>query len=188
MRASKWSGAAAAMALALVALPAAAQTSETVPIYIGGTFGQSHWRPGCPSSAACSDTDRTVGVFAGYQFNRMFGAEVGFRNLGQISGSGATIKAIAWEAAVVASWPVTGGLSAYGRLGGYRGNAKGGGTLIPAKETNYSITYGLGAQLEITPNISLRGEWQAYPNIAGGTLGPRSDVNVMSVGAAWRFR
>ena len=177
--------------LALAAsLPAAAQQTQSgpLPLYIGVTYGFSHWRPGCPDSSVCDDADRALRVLAGYRINAILAAEVGFHNLGNIGGGGARIKANAWEALGVASWPLSTAFSVYGKLGLYRGNAKGSGTLLGAQEENYSATWGAGAAYEANRNITMRGEWQNYPNIGSGTIGPRSDINVLSVGALWRFR
>ena len=156
--------------------------------YAGATFGQAHWRSGClAASPSCDDTDRALRVFGGYQVNRILAAEVGFHNLGKATSSNAVIKGNAWEAVGVAAWPITGGLSAYGKLGIFRGNVKGSGALLPNKETNYGPTFGFGAQLDLSRNLALRGEWQSYPKLGGSTL-PKTDVNVLSAGALWRFR
>jgi OOP family OmpA-OmpF porin len=157
-------------------------------VYAGVTFGQAHWRQGClATSTTCDDTDKALRVFGGYQVNRILAAEIGFHNLGKASGSTETVKATAWEAVAVAAWPITGGLSAYGKLGIFRGNVEGSGALLPNKETNYGPTFGVGAQLDVSRNLALRGEWQSYPKLGGSTL-PKTDINVMSVGALWRFR
>jgi len=175
----------AALAL-LGAAPAVAQERPNAP-YIGTTFGQSQWRPGCPDSASCDDTDWALRVLAGYTLNRIFAAEIGYHNLGKATGA-ATIKANAWEALAVASWPVSNGLSLYGKLGAYRGTAEGTGAALGARETNYGGTWGFGVQFELTRSLALRGEWQSYVSLAGGSLGQRSDVNVVSAGALWYFR
>ena len=180
---------AAALAASLGGGPAFAQsTDDESRVYAGVTFGQAHWRPGCANGAACDDTDRALRVLAGYQINRILAAEIGFHNLGKAAAPGASIKANAWEAVLVAGWPVASALSVYGKLGIYRGSAEGSGMLIPNKETNYNGTFGVGVQYEVNRNVALRGEWQAYSRLAGGTLGPRSDVDVVSAGALWRFR
>ena len=168
--------------------PALAQEAASPShLYLGATFGQAHWRPGCLNSASCDDTDRALRVLAGYQINRTFAVEGGFHNLGKARDSAAAIKASAWEALLVAGWPFTNTLSVYGKLGAYRAKAEGSGTLLPNKETNYNVTWGFGLQADISRNVSLRGEWQAYPSLAGGSLGPHSDVNVLSAGVLWRF-
>lgn len=194
MRAWKGTRAAASATCGIAALlagaaPAAAQTpaASEQHVYAGATFGSSHWRPGCASGVSCDDSGRSLGVFGGYQINRTLAAEVGFRNLGEASGGGASVKAHAWEAVGKAAWPVAGALSVYGKLGIFRSKAEGLGSLVPNKETNYGPTYGIGAQMELTPNAALRAEWQSYSGVGGSTL-PKGDINVFAAGALWRFR
>lgn len=183
------------LVLGSAAAPVAlAQTSSPARhIYLGGTFGQSVWRPGCPSVITCDDTDRALRAFAGYQINRTLAAEIGFSNLGKVSGIDTagrdlTVKGNAWDASLLAALPLGTSASLYGRLGIYRGNAEGGGTVFTgSKETNYGPTYGFGAQFELTSNLALRGEWHRFPGIGGSTL-PDSDVDVVSFGAIWRLR
>jgi opacity protein-like surface antigen len=180
----------ALVVLAGATAPALAQESAPNPnhVYVGTTFGQAHWRSGCPNSATCDDTDRALRVLAGYQINRTLSVEGAYHNLGKATGSSADIKANAWEALLVAQWPFANALSGYGKLGAYRGNAKGDGTLSSAKETNYNLTYGFGLQVDVSRNVSLRGEWQAYPSLGGSSLGTKTDVDVISAGVLWRFR
>lgn len=183
-RASAW---ALVAGLAMTQSALAQETTTANHLYVGATFGQAHWRAGCPGSATCDDTNRALRVLAGYDINRNFSAEIGFHNLGEATGGTASIKANAWEALLVGRWPFARAFSGYGKLGAYRGNAKGSGTLMNAKDTNYNVTYGLGLQLDVSRNVSLRGEWQAYPSLGGGSLGTHSDVNVVSAGVLWHF-
>lgn len=178
-RRSLWGVAVAAL---VIAAPAAAQESVN-HVYAGAMLGQSHWRSACPGQADCDDEVAGLRVFGGYQISKIFAAEIGFDNLG----APANVKATAWELVGVAAWPLFNALSVYGKLGIYRGNAEGSGTLLGAKETNYGPTYGIGAQFDIGRNLALRADWQAYPSLGGSTL-PKMDVNLLSAGALWRFR
>jgi OOP family OmpA-OmpF porin len=177
----------AALAAALgAAAPAKAQTPESTAsnnFYAGLTFGQAHWRPGCLNGATCDDTNAALRVFAGFQLNRIFSVEAGFHNLGKASSPGNSVKGHAWEAVGLAAWPIAGALSVYGKLGVFRAKIEG----VPNHETNFGPTFGLGAQFELNRNLALRGEWQSYPGVGGSTL-PKSDINVMSLGALWRFQ
>lgn len=173
---------------AALAGPGYAQQESASGVYAGAVYGQAHWRSGCPvGSTSCDDTDRSLGVFGGYQINRMLAAEVAYHNLGKVTGSSAAIKGNAWEAVGVAAWPLFGTFSAYGKFGGFRGKTQGSGALLPNKETNYGFTFGIGGQLELNRNLALRGEWQNYPRMGGATL-PHTDVNVIRFGGLWRFR
>ncbi|HZE60270.1 MAG TPA: porin family protein [Burkholderiales bacterium] len=174
-----------------LAAPALAQdsTASTIAshIYVGANAGQGHWRSICANSASCDDTASTLGVFAGYQINRIFSVEGAFRNYGESKSPSATIKGKGWEASGLAAWPIVGSLSVYGRLGMYRGVLKGDGTLTGTKESTNGPTYGAGLQIEVSKNVALRGEWQGYSGLGGSTL-PKGDLNVVTVGALWQFR
>ena len=187
MRLFKGAGSAAVLALAAVlgAGPAAAQsTAPAGHVYAGGTVGQARWSPACTS---CDNLDSALRVFGGYQVNRIFAAEVGYANLGDTRGTGVLVKGNSWDASVVAGWPIAGALSVHGRLGLYRANLKGGGTLAGQQYDNYGLTYGAGAQFDATPNLGLRFDWQEYSG-AGGSGIPDSDIRLLSFGALWRFR
>lgn len=157
-------------------------------LYVGFGGGQAHWRPGCSGSVPdCHDTNVSVHVFAGYQLNHIFAGEVAFTNYGKADGTNFEVLGRGWEASVVGGWPVFGSISAIGRLGAYRGVVKGGGQIANRTESNYGFTYGVGAQMDFTPSLAARLEWQAFPGVGGSTI-PKSDVNITSVSALWRFR
>jgi opacity protein-like surface antigen len=170
----------AAMALAL---PAAAQMSMS-SVYVGGALGQSKFKDACNGIPGCDDKDTSWGLFAGYQLNRNFSAELGYHDLGSVSVPGASIDGNAWELVAVGAWPFTNQFSVYGKLGGYRGELKGGGV----KESNTDITYGAGLQFDLNKNLGFRGEWQRYPKMGGGDFGQTTDVDVLRVSALWRFQ
>ena len=169
--------------------PAFAQESSSTAshIYIGATAGQGHWRSMCQGAPTCDDTNTTVGVFAGYRINNIFSAELGFRNYGMVHASTASVKGKGWEIDGLAAWPVFEHFSVFGKLGIKRAVMKGDGTLSGGKETSYGPTYGVGVQFELSKNVALRGEWQAYPGVGGSSL-PKGDVDTLSVGALWQFQ
>lgn len=177
--------AALAITAAFAAIPAAAQTTaQAGHIYAGGTFGQARWSSDCLN---CDKSDTALRAFGGYQVNRIIAAEIGYANLGKQVGPGVHIKGTAWDASLVAGWPVGRALSLYGRAGVHRANLKGGDALAGQQHDRYAFTYGLGAQLDVTPNIGLRFDWQEY-STAGGSGIPDTDIRLISAGALWRFR
>jgi OOP family OmpA-OmpF porin len=80
--------------------------------------------------------------------------------------------------------PLNEQFSLYGKLGGYRGEARGGGL----KETRNDLTYGLGAQYDVSRNLGVRLEWQRYTDFGGGGFGVPGDQDVISANAIYRFR
>jgi len=158
---------------AVFTLPAAAQmTNDSSAFYVGGSVGQSKIKD-CPG---CDDKDTAWRLLGGYQFNRNFSAEVGYHNLGDFGGA----KANAWELVGVGLFPVANQFGIYGKLGGHHSELKDGGS-----ESGNGLTYGAGLQYDIMPALGLRGEWQRYDKVAGVS---DSKIDVLSVGAIWRFR
>jgi OOP family OmpA-OmpF porin len=163
-----------------IALPAAAQ-SRLSSVYVGGDLGQSKFRDACNGIPGCDDKDTAWGLFAGYQFNRNIGAEIGYHDLGSVSTPLGSIDGTALELVAVGSLPLTTNFSAYGKLGGYRGKLEG----LGSSNTNNDLTYGLGLQYDFARNIGVRGEWQRYQDMGTGN---GVDVDVMRVGALFRFQ
>ncbi|HEX7053088.1 MAG TPA: outer membrane beta-barrel protein [Burkholderiales bacterium] len=167
------------------AVPAAAQTpSRLSSVYVGADVGEAQYRDGCDLAANCDDKDTSWGIFAGYQFIPNLAAEVAYRDLGSISAPGGSVDGEALELVGVGRIPITERFAAYGKLGGYRGELEGRGN----RESNSDLTYGLGLQFDFTRNLGVRGEWQRYPGMGGGDFGDETDVDVIRVGALFRFQ
>src|SRR3954471_8968815 len=56
---------------------------------VGGSIGQSKNNLSCPAGSSCDDSDTAFRVFGGYNFNKNFGAELGYADLGKFTASGA---------------------------------------------------------------------------------------------------
>jgi OOP family OmpA-OmpF porin len=159
---------------AVFALPAAAQTaSDTTGFYVGASVGQSKIKD-CP--AGCDDKDTAWRLLGGYQLNRNFSAELGYHNLGDFGGA----KANAWELVGVGLLPVANQFGVYGKLGAHHSEVKDGSSV-----TGNGLTYGAGLQYDLMPALGLRGEWQRYDKVGGVS---DSTIDVLSIGAIWRFR
>ena len=154
----------------------AAAQSNPGSWYLGGTLGQSKFKEG-------DDKDTAWRLLGGYQFNRYFSAEIAYHNLGEVSLAAGTTKGNAWELVGIGAWPLIERVSAYGKLGVYRGELKAPG----AKETNNDLTYGAGLQYDLTRQVGVRGEWQRYNKMGGGSIA-ETNVDVLSVGVVYRFQ
>jgi OOP family OmpA-OmpF porin len=90
--------------------------------------------------------------------------------------------------------PVADKFSLFGKIGLYRGEVEGTGSgvvlgtpiSLSGKDTNTDLTFGVGAKFDITRNVALRGEWQRYSSVGGSEVG-ESDVDVLSIGVAFKF-
>lgn len=190
---------AAACVAALASGGALAQAQPRTPesgFYAGASLGQSDAKDlDCSGFASCDKKDTAWKLFGGYQFNRYLGVEGAYTDLGKVNASGpggsVDIKSNAWEALAVGSYPIgSTGLAPYVKGGVYRSETKTSGALS-GKETGTDWTAGAGLRYDITRNLAVRAEWQRYNAVDAGSPGGvrvgDSDVDVVSVGALWRF-
>jgi OmpA-OmpF porin, OOP family len=181
-----------ALGASVFALPAAAQVNMS-SVYVGATVGQAEFKDACSGvSVSCDDKDTAWRLLAGYQINRNFAVEVGYHDLGEAKASAggvnASIKATAWELLGVGILPIANQFSAYGKLGVYYAKSEGTSNVgASADETNTGLTWGVGAQWDVIRNLGLRLEWQQYRDVGGESLGGEDPINVLSIGAIWRF-
>jgi OmpA-OmpF porin, OOP family len=178
------------------ALPAAAQSMSMSNGYVGLAIGQSSFKDACNdfsgAGVSCSDTDTAWRIFAGYQINKNFAAEVGYHNLGETSVSGgganASVKASAWELVGLGILPFANQFAGYGKLGFYYGKTELDSNFgVSGSDTNTGLTYGLGLQWDATRNLGVRVEYQIYNDMGGDNSG-KGDVSVFNIGAIWRFQ
>jgi OmpA-OmpF porin, OOP family len=181
----------AILGLLALASPAIAQDQG---IYLGGSVGYSQFKDSCRrANVPCDERDDAWRFFAGYQFNRHWSAELGYGDLGAVSGSGAvgsfSLKVRGWDLSALGSIPIAGGLSALGRIGVYRVRTtldQAGPAFAPIHEaiTDSGFTLGAGLGYNLW-KLGLRAEWQRYQNV--GSSISEDDVDVFSVGAIVRF-
>lgn len=184
-----------AISASVFALPAAAQVNMS-SVYMGASVGSAERKDACGSIVAggsCDEKDTAWRLFGGYQINRNFAAELGYHDLGQITSSAgtasATSKARLVDLVGIAAYPFMNVLSVYGKLGGYYAKTELSSNITGAggDETNTGLTYGAGLQWDATRNLGVRAELQRYDNVGGSRTG-EGDINVVSVGALWRFQ
>lgn len=166
----------AAAACTMLALPAFAQQTATATtgFYGGIDVGSTHQSPGVD--------DTSAGLYGGYQFNRYFGAELGFRRLGDTSvtpvGGGTLfhrgISMYQKSLSLVARYPVADKLDVYGRAGYNHIDYRSDGGKTPSTD---AALVGVGASYALTPRVDLRIEAQRV----------KSHANNISVGASYHF-
>ena len=180
-------------ALPTLAMAQAKGGNSDLGFYAGASVGQS--KSDCPGGlGSCDDKDTAYRIFGGYKFHPNIAVEGGYAPLGETSasfpGGNVTAEANAWDIVGVGSWPLGNNFSILGKLGFYNAEVKLGG-LASGKKTTTDLLYGLGGQYDFNRNLGLRLEWNRYsgvksPDVAG-ISGGDSDVDVLSVGALWRF-
>jgi len=188
---------AAMLGAAVMAAPAVsmAQPRGDTGWYAGASVGQSKAKVAdCAGFSSCDTKAAAFGILGGYQINRNFAAELGYHDFGRVTLSGpgsANIKANAADLVGLAAYPFANRFSVYAKLGAYRAESKlsapGSGS-ASLKDRNTDLTFGLGAQYEVTREAGVRAEWQRYKSVGGDDTGGKSDIDVISIGLIWRFR
>ena len=201
---------------AALAVPAHAQDMryESRYFYGGLSAGQansqineqttSNTLRGFATTPLSMDTDRddtAYKIFGGYQFNRYWGVEAGYFNLGKFS-YGANMPTGRLDGRyeiegvnvdLVASMPLSQRWTASARVGAQYAETRGtfsGPGLLPAaagtrsqQDTNAKV--GLGLQYEISPSVLLRGEAERY-RVRDG-VNNWGDVNAFSLSLVFPF-
>lgn len=156
------------------------------------------------STAAISSDERDTAykLFAGYQFNRIFGVELGYFRLGKFGFDATTVPAgringrIAVQGAnldLVATLPLSENWAALGRVGAQYARSRdtftGSGAMAAlnrsSSERETNAKFGVGLQYAFSPGFLLRGEAERY-RINDG-VGGRSNVNMMSLSLVFPF-
>jgi OOP family OmpA-OmpF porin len=180
-------------ALPTLAMAQAKGGNADLGFYAGASIGQSKTAD-CPGAGSCDDKDTAYRVFGGYKFHPNIAVEGGYAPLGKTSssfpGGSVSAEANAWDIVGVGSWGLGNNFSILGKLGFYNAELKLGG-LASGKKTTTDLTYGIGGQYDFNRNLGLRLEWNRYSKVKApdvGTLsGGDTDIDVLSVGALWRF-
>jgi opacity protein-like surface antigen len=183
--------------LAVCAGLAQAQT-QTIDrgLYFGAGLGESEAKNyDCNALPQCQEQGTAVKYFVGYQFARHWSAELGFTDLGKVHSSvpgifNEEIKSRLGELTVVGSYPFTGSLMIYGKLGAYYAKTTDdftlSGTSGRLSEADWGPTWGFGLQYYLTRGLAVRGEAQRYMKVGGGDIGD-SDFNALTIGLLYKL-
>lgn len=172
---------------ALFAIPAAAQSTKGT-LYLGASMGQAEKKEFCGNAGgSCENKDTAWRAFGGWQFHRHIGVEAGYADLGTATrGPAATAdnaRFKAYDVQAVISYPFD-KLSLFGKVGGYysKVSSTNAGTGMITEENNGGLAFGGGLQYNVFKNFALRGDWQHYAKVGGGTLGTESEIDSFMLG------
>lgn len=156
--------------------------------YLGASFGSSHLEE--DFSGVKLDTDANAyRIVGGFQFGDFLGIEAGYQNFGNFSktidfggfSTRTNVEADGWTLGGTLGLPLNEQFSLYGRAGVFFWDADvvvdGFSIDVPRDENPY---YGGGAKVDVTPNLSLVGDWTRYELDA-------INSDVISVGFEYRF-
>jgi opacity protein-like surface antigen len=163
----------AALGLALGASSAFAQTDTYSAPWqgdfwkiLGVGVGVSKIHSDCAGGFTCDNRDTAWKVYAGGKFNRYFGMEFGYNDLGKVDQSGGRTKAFAANVTFTAGVPLGDRVDIFAKGGGAYGRTDISSDpslgLATGTKSNFEGTYGVGASYAITHNWQVRADWDRF--------------------------
>ena len=186
------------VAAALAFGSALAATQASAQAFVGGSIGQSDFDDEITTGLIDANQqvdgkDTAWKIFGGYMFNRHFGIEGAYVDLGEVSYSGSFLGApvtggklevTGFNVAAIGSYPVTEEFSVFGKIGLFIWDAEAndttGGVPFSGKEDGSDLSFGVGIGYQFTRNLGLRAEWEMFKS-------NDADASLISVGLLWRF-
>jgi len=206
-----------ALALATLCTGAFAQQAASTGLYLYGALGSSRIEnnqgqldsilTGAGATGLSSSLDKTDTGYklqAGYMFNRTFGVEGGWVDLGKFRYSAAyaggslnsDISVSGFNVAAIAAWPVMDRLSVFGKAGALYAETKasangagpGGAATLAAKDKTWVGDLGVGVSYDLSQNLAVRAEYERFFDVGNASTTGKSDVDLVSVGLKYSFR
>lgn len=179
----------AAIALALlVPVTGMAAGRDGSGMYVGAAANRLDASFDDASNVSFDDSDTTWSVFGGFMFNKWFGAEVGYLDLGSYaSDSGLKLDADAISLAAVANWNLSNNFALYGKLGVFflESNSEQvipGIGLVQDGEDSTQEYVAVGAQFNFGNGLGLYGEY-SWADTSVNDL----NIDIISVGLKYYF-
>jgi OOP family OmpA-OmpF porin len=186
---------AAASVLAIAGALAASHASAQA--YLGGSIGQSdvddEITNGLITSGSVDGKDTAFKIFGGYMFNRNFGVEGAYVDLGEVSYSGSfggapvtggKVEINGFNVSAVGAFPVNEQFSVFGKIGLFIWDADASDTTagVPfsASADGTDVSFGVGVSYSFTRNLGVRAEWEMFKTDDG-------DATLLSAGVVWKF-
>lgn len=184
-------------AVLLVLSGLAAAPHALAQFYFGGSFGKSDLDsgnvvPDLITSGSVDGDDSGFKIYGGYQFNPHFGLEITYVDLGNARYSGnfgpATVTGGSLETtganfSAVGTIPLNPAFSLFGKLGFFVWEQKArdttNGLPFSGKDDGADLSLGLGANINLTRNVSLRVEWERFEAF--------DSIDFLSAGVLFRF-
>ncbi|WP_320838389.1 outer membrane beta-barrel protein [Zhongshania sp.] len=167
-----------------------AESGISIGIDAGGAEAHKY----CQSLVNCEDSDTSVRIDVGYQFNNIWSTELGYTSFGTLFDSNdnnvnASQKANAWTLSGIATLPMSERLGLFGRAGLARYETNNSGTVQGVRvkdDTDLKPYLGAGLSFDITQSFAVRGEYQYYADISG-VDGSKDDVQGLYAGVVFSF-
>jgi len=186
----------AALAGAAGAQAQSSQTSSNYSFYAPGSryfglnVGQSDFSLPSGTGAFPSDNkDTSYNIYGGSYFNNNFGLELGYTDFGKANRAGGQTEAQGINLSLVGRLPLSNSFNLLGKLGTTYGHTRVSASpasgLASGSESNWGVSYGIGAEWAFTPALSAVLAWDEHDLKFVGTGKER--VSTTSLGLRYRF-
>ena len=153
--------------------------------YVGGSLGQSNMDPdGGNTWRTTGDTDLAKKVYIGTDISKQFGLEAFWADFGSadlVSKTNKTgkvnYKAVGANVVYNSPYKIA-GVRPLGKLGVAKFSNKDKGDVVSKQNNMLTIFGGIGAEYDLSPNLTLRSEFEYYDK----------DINQFNVGVNWSPR
>lgn len=171
----------------MIATPALADNTRKV--YIAADVGRAAYVP-----ANGFDSTGMARIAGGYHFSQFIAAEIGYTKSSDVTAtytSGTyTQSTTSLHAVAIGSYPLTPKFDLTAKLGMSQntttGKATGGVTIVGENPfTANSLMYGAGVQYHVTPQVSLRGQYEDYGAL--NRTSPTVNMTAFSAGVVYNF-
>ncbi|GIU16055.1 OmpA family protein [Shewanella glacialipiscicola] len=175
-------------------LPFAASASqELTPWYVGAGLGVNNYEHVATQNG--SDDSFAWDIFAGYMFNDYFGAEIGFRDLGNADWTAAGISNDAdvkgTTLGLVGLWPLANRWSLSAEAGAMYytlENSQNNGLISSTYSTDdFAPYFGAGVGYNFTDNLKLQAKYRRYENLNDDYNIVEADSNYWGLELSYRF-
>lgn len=200
-------------ALLLTGLWSAALVQANEGWYVGLSAGSTDQKDVCDEiddppfvvfTGSCDESDTGWKIFVGKQFNKNWGLEFGYADLGEAEASGtltitpsppvaasATLEAKSVYAAGTGSVPLGASekFALFGKLGAVAWDVDL-DVSIPTEsgsETGASALLGFGFKYDFTERIGIRGEWERFFAVGDDEETGQTDIDLVSLGVVLWF-
>ena len=170
--------------------------SENNYMYLGGKLGSIRFQHGCESFATeCDKRDRTLGMFAGYQFNQSFSLETTLLDLGKATAkyreSGQENTYIGsmkgWDIGVNYDIPISNTVKPYLGVGLVNWQGENKGPNSKTSDSGWAFTSSIGIKYNLNDNFQARLSYQYIDDLGSDLIGS-SNGHVGWLGLSYLFK
>jgi OOP family OmpA-OmpF porin len=158
--------------------------------YFGLNVGQSDFSlPNGAGGFASDNKDTSYNIYGGSYFNNNFGLELGYTDFGKINRAGGQTDAKGINLSLVGRLPLSNSFNLLGKLGTTyshtRVSSSPASGIAAGTESNWGVSYGIGAEWAFTPALSAVLAWDEHDVKFIGTGNER--ISTTSLGLRYRF-